>query len=212
MTRTVLITGVSSGIGHAVTAKLIGDEYFVIGIARKIESLEFDAARFCGFEIDLSNLEALPDSFTPILDRFPQLDAAIFCAGRGQFACLEEFSYSQIRNLMDLNFTSQAFMARAIVPMLKQKKRGDIIFIGSEAALKGASKGTIYCASKFALRGFTQALREECARSGVRIALINPGMVRTGFFDDLNFTHGDDESNYILPEDIAEMISSILRL
>ena len=62
------------------------------------------------------------------------------------------------------------------------EKHGHIIVLGSEAALRGAKKGSIYAASKFALRGFLQALREEVSSSGIRITLINPGMVRTTFF------------------------------
>jgi len=113
---------------------------------------------------------------------------------------------------MDLNFTSQAYCARAIVPILKQKKRGDLIFIGSEAALEGSRNGTIYCAGKFALRGFTQALREECSSSNIRVSLINPGMVRTAFFDRLHFEPGAQESQSIQPDEIAELIAFLLKL
>ena len=142
--------------------------------------------------------------------RFPELDAVVFCAGRGQFGSVEEFSYAQIEDLMTLNFTSQAFLVRALMPALKRKKHSDLIFIGSEAALKGSRKGALYCASKFALRGFTQALREECGKSNVRICLINPGMVKTEFFDDLAFEPGDDVSNFIEPDDVAEAVSYVL--
>ena len=66
--------------------------------------------------------------------------------------------------------------------VMKKIGKGDVIFIGSEAALNGSRKGTIYCASKFALRGFAQALRDECSKSSIRVTIINPGMVKTGFF------------------------------
>ena len=103
----------------------------------------------------------------------------IFAAGVGQFGSLEEFSYDQIQALMTINFTSPVLLTRALLPSLKRKTRADLIYIGSEAALKGSRKGAIYCASKFALRGFTQALREECSTDKVRVCLINPGMVLT---------------------------------
>jgi len=97
-----------------------------------------------------------------------------------------------------------------LLPALKRKPHSDLIFIGSEAALKGSRKGALYCASKFAVRGFTQALREECAKSNVRVCLINPGMVKTPFFDDLTFEPGDDDSQFILAEDVAEAVCYVL--
>ena len=82
--------------------------------------------------------------------------------------------------------------------------------MGSEAGLRGSRRGSVYCASKFALRGFAQALREECAASGIRVTIINPGMVLTPFFDDLDFGPGPEPANYVLPEDIADLVTSIL--
>ena len=93
---------------------------------------------------------------------------------------------------------------------MKRQKRGDLIFIGSEAALAGGRKGAIYAASKFALRGLAQSLRQECATSGVRVALINPGMVQTPFYQGTHFTHGAAPENYIRPEDVAEAVLLIL--
>ena len=116
----------------------------------------------------------------------------------------------QIEALINLNFTSQVFLSKALLPNLKRKANSDLIYIGSEAALKGSRKGAIYCASKFALRGFTQALREESANSHVRVCLINPGMVKTNFFNDLNFEPGDHESQAILPEDVAATVAYVL--
>lgn len=212
MNRTVLVTGASSGIGFAVSDRLLAENHNVIGISRNIDESTFQNIRFKGFPIDLSDLDALPDQLSTLFERFPKIDSAVFCSGRGQFGSLEEFSFEQIRTLMDLNFTSQAFIARSLIPRFKRNKSGDMIFIGSEAALSGTRKGTIYCAGKFALRGFTQALRDESSKSGIRITLINPGMVKTAFFDDLDFNHGESPRNAIEPGDIAELIGTILNL
>ena len=138
------------------------------------------------------------------------VEALICCAGRGHFGHLEEFSYAQIRELIDLNFTAQAYLARAFLPHMKRVGRGDLLFMGSEAGLRGSRRGSIYCASKFALRGFAQALREECAASGIRVTIINPGMVLTPFFEELDFEPGPDPANYVMPEDIANLVTTIL--
>ena len=68
---------------------------------------------------------------------------------------------------------------------------GDIIIMGSESGVLGKKKSTLYSAAKFGLRGFSQALRDEVGSSDIRVCLINPGMVRSPFFDDLNFYPGE---------------------
>lgn len=208
--RTVLVTGASSGIGRAVAKSLLRKGHLVIGISRTIEKFRTDIPGFSSVQLDLANMEALPKQLPGLVKAFPNIDAVVFCAGKGQFGSVEEFSYQQINDLMTLNFTSQAYLTRALLPALKRKPRSDLVYIGSEAALKGSRKGAVYCASKFALRGFTQALREECGKSNVRVCLINPGMVRTEFFGSLSFMPGDDASNALLPEDVAEAVLYVL--
>ncbi len=208
--RTILVTGASSGIGRAIAKNLLLQGHHVIGISRDSQKFirKFDG--FTPIQLDLSRLAELPGQLNKLQKQFPGIDGVVFSAGIGLFGSLEEFSYAQIESLMTINFTSQVYLTRALLPMLKRKNKSDLIYIGSEAALKGARKGSIYCASKFALRGFTQALREECAKSCVRISLINPGMVKTDFFQQLSFEPGDDETNYLLPGDVADAVSYVL--
>ena len=208
--RTVLVTGASSGIGLAICRRLLGEGHGVIGVARDFSKSPLHSPAWSPEVVDLAELSALPERLQAIANTYPAIDGVVCCAGRGRFGSLEEFAYTDIRALMDLNFTSQAYVARAFVPLMKRRSGGDLIFIGSEAALSGGRRGAVYSASKFALRGLAQALREECGRSGVRVCVINPGMVRTGFFDSLNFAPGDDPENYLLPEDVAEAAALVL--
>ena len=208
--RNILVTGASSGIGRAIARNLLQQGHHVIGVSRDRGRFIRPMDNFSPVQLDLSRLNDLPQKLRELEQAFPEIDVVIFCAGMGQFGSVEEFSYAQIESLMTINFTSQAFLTRALLPALKRKERSDLIFIGSEAALKGSRKGAVYCASKFAVRGFTQALREECGKSNVRVCLINPGMVKTAFFEPLSFEPGDDESNFIEPEDVAEAVSYVL--
>ena len=208
--RTVLVTGASSGIGRAVARNLLQQGHHVIGVSRDCRKFTRQMNGFSPVQIDFSRLNGLPEKIRELEQTFPEIDAVVFSAGRGQFGSVEEFSYAQIEALMTINFTSQVFLTKALLPALKRKANSDLIFIGSEAALKGSRKGAVYCAGKFALRGFTQALREECSKSNVRVCLINPGMVKTAFFEHLTFEPGDGESNTILPEDVADAVSYVL--
>jgi 3-hydroxy acid dehydrogenase / malonic semialdehyde reductase len=131
-------------------------------------------------------------------------------AGQGRFGSLEEFSYRQIREMVELNLLQHIYIARALTPRLKRVGRGDLVFIGSEAALNGGRKGAVYSACKFALRGLAQSLRDECSQSGVRVSLINPGMVDTAFYDDLDFAPGEAPENHLRAEDVAETVAMVL--
>jgi len=208
--RTILISGASSGIGRACAIALLEQGHFVIGLSRDCSQFSTEHAHFSAVEMDLSAVERLPNQLKQLSKQHPDIDSILFSAGKGQFSSLEEFSFIQIQALMNLNFISQSFLAKAFLPALKRKPLADLIFIGSEAALQGSRKGSVYCASKFALRGFTQALRDECAKSSVRVSLINPGMVQTEFFKELNFMPGEGKNQHLLAEDVAEAVSYIL--
>lgn len=209
--RTVLVTGASSGIGRAIARLLLADGHRVIGTARDSGRFSRSDPNFVGMALDLAKLAEIPAFAKQIQNNFPELDAVVFAAGYGQFGGLEQFSFEQIENLMTVNFTAQAFLTRALLPKLKQKTHASLVYIGSEAALKGSRNGSIYCASKFALRGFTQALRDECGKSSVRVSLVNPGMVDTAFFDTLSFAPGKQPGQALLAGDVADAVAYILQ-
>lgn len=208
--RTVLVSGASAGIGRAICLRLLEEGHRVIGVARDFGKFAWNGEGFLPVEIDLADLEALPQRLKDLSRQHSGIDAVVCNAGRGQFGSLEEFSYQQIRSLVDLNFTSQAYLVRALLPGMKERGRGDVVFIGSEAALSGGRRGAVYSASKSALRAFARSLRQESSRSGIRVCVVNPGMVRTGFFTNLPFAPGDEKDNALLPEEIARLVSFVL--
>jgi len=207
----VIVTGSSSGIGFAVTSLLLEQGFSVIGVSRSGNADQFQHANYINYPLDLADIENLPEQLNKLAGEFADIYSIVFCAGRGQFGGLEEFSFEQIKSLMSLNFLSQAYVARAFVPQFKKRNSGTFIFIGSESALSGSRKGAIYCASKFAVRGLAQALRDECSRNNVRVTIINPGMVNSAFFDGLEFEPGESPENYLLPEDVAQAVAYILK-
>jgi len=208
--KTAIVTGASKGIGLAISKKLLEKGWQVIGIAREFtESL---SSSFIPYPIDLTKIRDLPAAFKKLLEQYPEVDALICNAGRGIFGSLEQLSFEDISSAVSLNFLSHTYLVKTFLPSLKKKNRGHVVFIGSEAALQGKKEGSIYCATKFALRGFSQSLREECATSNIRVSLINPGMVQTNFFDALYFTPGTDPLEHIFPEDVAEATIFLLDL
>ncbi len=192
--RKILVTGASRGIGAAVSRRLIDEGMEIVGIGRDFSSWSEIPEGMEIIELDLSDLDKLPHRMGEIARAHPELNGLVLNAGYGRFGSLEEFSYQQIREMVDTNLVQHLFIARSFLPRIKKLNAGDLIIIGSEAALSGGKKGAVYSACKFGLRGFAQSLRDECSGNGVRVSLINPGMVSTEFFDELNFTPGPDPS------------------
>lgn len=206
----IIVSGASSGIGRAISNRLLQAGYRVTGLARDFSKFPCDDPDFTPISMDLADLDTLPAALDELGRQQAAVDGLICCAGSGRFGSLEEFSPAQIRALLDLNLTSQLYLVRALLPGMKQRSRGNIIFMGSEAALAGGKRGAVYSAAKFGLRGLAQALRQECAASGLRVSIINPGMVQTPFFNELDFRPGEEPDNYILPEDVAAAVQLVL--
>ncbi len=206
-----VISGTSSGIGLAMATKLLERGYGVLGLDRKPAEDGMRHPHYRRELIDLSDIDALPGRIAAIEGDLDQpVRALVNNAGVGRMGFLEQLSVADLRLVMDTNFLSHAIVTKAFLPGMKRRGRGDIVFTGSEAALTGGRQGSVYCASKFAIRGFAQALREECGKSGIRVSLINPGAVRTPFFHDLHFEPGEGEDAAIAPEDVAETLAMIL--
>jgi short-subunit dehydrogenase len=204
--RTTVITGASSGIGRETVVQLLDAGHKVIGMARDFTRNPIQSDDFQSITLDFADIEACEVNLKRLSKNLTGITDLVCCAGMGQFGSLEEFSFAQIKALMEVNFISQAYVVRAFVPQLKQHGRGSIVFVGSEAALTGSRRGSIYCASKFAMRGFAQALREECGGNGIRVGIVNPGMVKTPFFEELDFAPGDSAENYVEAADVASAI------
>jgi short-subunit dehydrogenase len=202
-----LVTGGSTGIGAAIVNKLVSIECHVTNVSRRKTTI--DSPFVQSIQCDLSNLDGIEQALNGALKR-ESFRGAVLCHGYGDFGGLEQFSAARIRRLVDTNLTSHILLARLIIPKMKAAGSGTLVLLGSEAGLQGGRQGAVYAASKFALRGLAQSLRQECSSSGVRVSLVNPGMVDTPFFDKLSFTPGENKENALTAEDVANAVMAIL--
>jgi len=191
--RTVLVTGHSKGIGLAISESLLRTGHCVVGVARsKIE----DRDNLHQYSVDLSELDSIAAFTKSLLNKtsadnhFNTIDAVVCNAGAG--------------------LVSPLVLLRALLPTLKKHKRSDIVFIASESAVQGGRYGSIYSAAKFGLRGAAQSLRVECASSNCHVGIVNPGMVKTGFFNELSFEPGEAWQHSLQANDVATAVMAIL--
>jgi short-subunit dehydrogenase len=210
--RCIIVSGSSSGIGRSISEILLKAGAEVIGLARNHNKFDPESKNYKPYEVDISDTKNLSQTFSTVLSAYPRVDGFVSNAGFGDFKGLENFSSEKIISYVNTNLVSHMILTKLLIPKMKKYNSGKIIFIGSEAALKGSQKASLYNTVKFGLRGFSQAIREECSGSKVHVSLINPGMVRTNFFEKLNFSPGDDPSNAIEAYDVAQLILSIFEM
>ncbi len=201
-----LVTGASKGIGQAISRRLLDTGRRVIGLSRNAPESLLGHAGYRHIHTDLLDPDTLQAALDEVLSSETVLDTLVSCAGAGWFGSLEQHSSRHVLDILQLNLNAHILIARQLLPAFKTRKRGDLLFIGSEAALRGGRYGSVYAAAKTGLRGFTRALREETASAGIRVMLINPGMVRTDFYDHTHFTPGRHDDNALLPEQIADAV------
>lgn len=205
--KKILMTGVSSGIGLACAQVLLQNGFSVLGLSRNKPAI--DHANFHWQMCDLANAQAVQQCCKEILAK-QVFDGMIYCAGVGHFGCLEQLASKDMQSDMQVNCLSAMQITNAILPTMKKQQQGFCIYFGSEAALKGAKQGSLYCATKFALRGFSQSLAEEVRADHIRVTLINCGLVKTNFHNHARFEPAAEADCSIEMDVIAEQVLSLV--
>jgi 3-oxoacyl-[acyl-carrier protein] reductase len=210
----VLITGGSSGIGKETAKQFIAKGATVIITGRSISKLEKVANEIGAipFPFYISDLENIPKKVTKILALFEgKIDALINNAGIGIFPELGEITQKDLENIYATNVFGMALLTQEFLPVFRKQNYGNIVNIGSTASLKGFAKGSVYAASKFAVRGMTQSWQAELRKYNIRVSLVNPSEVTTAFADDSR-KEREEETNKIGPKDIADTIISLVEM
>ena len=210
----VLITGGSSGIGAATAKQFIAKGAKVVITGRDENKLQQVAAEIGAIPLlfDISDLKAIPQKAKEAIGLLEgKIDVLVNNAGIGVFPMLGEITEADLLTVYNTNVFGLALLTQELVPTFKAQQSGDIINIGSTASLKGFARGSVYAASKFAVRGMTQSWQAELRRDNIRVCLVNPSEVTTAFTDATR-TERSEESNKLGSEDIAHTILSIVEL
>ncbi len=184
MTRHVMITGASSGIGAAVARHLAGpDNALSLGARRvgRLPKIVPDAGAFCG-QLDVTNEESVSAFIAAAQEHHGPIDVLINNAGLARGAeKVAEATGEAWREMVETNIMGVLHMTRRILPTMLDRRTGHIVMLGSVAGRQTYQGGSVYCATKRALMSITEAIRQETLGSGVRVSSIDPGMVETEF-------------------------------
>ena len=213
--KVVLITGASKGIGKAI-AEVAGKKNIVSLFSRSetelksiSETLNKQGSKSIFFAGDIKNELDIKNAVQKTLDTYGRIDILVNNAGIGYFKEISEFTYQEFDEIQKVNLYGTFLFCKYVSAFMIKAKSGYIINISSVAGLNGFKTGTAYSASKFAVNGFTESLREDLKQYGIGVSVVCPGSVATGFGGlDEKKLQGKD---YMLePEDVARTVQYLI--
>jgi len=183
--RTVLVTGASSGFGELTATRLLASgSWKVYASARNPDDLEsLQKAGAIPLKLDVTSDEDVAAAINTIIERDGRVDGLLANAGYGLYGTVEQLPLNQAQAEFDVNVHGVARLVRAALPHMRQAGSGNIVITTSVAAYASTAGMAWYSASKFAVRGLVDGLRQEVASFGVKVSMIEPGAVKTGFED-----------------------------
>ncbi|KXT59162.1 Beta-galactosidase [Streptococcus oralis] len=190
---TILITGASGGLAQEMVKLLPNDQLILLGRNKeKLAQLYGNHSHTELVEIDITDDQALETLVTDLYLRYGKIDVLINNAGYGIFEEFDKISNQDIHQMFEVNTFALMNLSRLIARHMKKSRKGHIINIVSMAGLIATGKSSLYSATKFAAIGFSNALRLELMPYGIYVTTVNPGPIRTGFFD-----QADPDGSYL---------------
>lgn len=228
MSKVILITGASSGIGKACAELLAKEGHIVYGTSRKPQNSENSHITF--LQCDVVDRDAVSKCVDQIVSEQGRIDVVMNNAGAGIVGALELTTKEEFDFQMKVNFEGVFNVCTAVVPVFRKQRSGTVINVSSVGGVMGLPFQGLYSASKFAVEGFSEALRLEMHPFGVNVVLLEPGDFNTGFtghrmvseatknsedyakqFDITLKLIEDNENNGSNPQKIAQLVSKIVK-
>ncbi|AJM92016.1 SDR family oxidoreductase [Nitrosopumilus piranensis] len=216
MEKVALVTGSSSGIGLESALALAKDGYHTFASIRNLskagelenaakkENLPIDV-----IELDVDKEESIVAAIKKIMEDTGRLDVLVNNAGYGQFGCTEDVSVEDFRKQFETNFFSVVRIIQEVAPIMRNQKSGIIVNISSVAGRMGLPGSPAYISSKFALEGLGECLRYELGQFGIKTTLIEPGVIKTNFFESMKIPDSKSDPKY---KELTDHILSGLKM
>ena len=201
--RTVLVTGCSSGIGLATCHVLSRNNFMTYGTvrnlskAKKIQDLiNRENLSLKIFRLDVNDNQSIKITVKKILTDTGRIDVLINNAGYGMFGPIEEITTQEVKKQFETNFFGTIRLIKAIVPIMRKQGNGTIVNISSMVGRFGVPLNSAYVSSKFAVEGLSESLSFELEEFGIRVIVIEPGVVKSDFFQNVKVKGMNLESPY----------------
>ena len=211
MSRTWLITGVSSGFGYEMTKQLLEKGDVVIGTVRNTTKVEDLIQKYpVNFDcriLDVTDVAAVQQTVKESFEKHGKIDVVVSNAGYGLFGCAEELSDDEINHIIATNLTGSIQLIKTSLPYLRKQGGGRIIQLSSYGGQVAYPANSMYHATKFGIEGFCEAVAQEVAQFNIGVTIVEPGGARTECHGFLNML---DASKGLAPGDPAKMAQRII--
>ena len=205
--KVVIVTGASRGIGLAITQNLSAAGAQVFGLARTIPTGAPATSRVRFVQVDIRIADQVQSAVATILSETGRVDILVNNAGVEHFIDVAGTDESKYNEILDTNMRGAYLFTRAVLPSFQTRRTGHIVFINSVSGLRGYAQESVYCASKWGLAGFADALEEELRPQGVRVTSIFPGATDTELATGSWSPAADPRRAFFLtPDDIARAV------
>lgn len=197
-TKTVLITGSSSGIGKASAKKFVSEGWNVIATMRSPEK-EVELRNFDNIlvtKLEVTNPSSIQTAIDDGVKRFGKIDALINNAGFGVFGAFETATEEQVQKLFNVNVFGYMNVIRAILPHFRQRGEGSLLNVSSQGGRITFPTCSLYHATKFAIEGFAESLSYELLPQNINVKIIEPGATDTSFVGSANMGENDSVITY----------------
>lgn len=192
MTQKVwFITGASRGLGAEVAKAALAAGEKVIATRRGRDGLNFaaDHAALLALEMDVTDQIQIEATVKSSMSRFGRIDVLVNNAGFGPLGAIEETTVEQVERIYRTNVFGLLNVIRAVLPIMRQQRAGHIINFSSLGGFRASAGWGVYCATKFAVEGITEALHDELAPLAIHATVVEPGFFRTDFMDSLSLAN-----------------------
>lgn len=194
--RVWFVTGASRGLGAAIVRTLLDAGERVVATARKRDPLAAafgaDSDALLSLSLDVTDPAAVQTAVASALEYFGRIDVLVNNAGYGDLSLFEESTVEDVRAQYDTNVFGLMHVTRAVLPGMRAQRSGRIFNVSSVGGIVGGASGSLYCASKFAVEGFTESLAQEIAPFGIHATIVEPGFFRTDFLEATSVKHGSN--------------------
>ncbi len=202
MEKIAVVTGSSSGIGFETSLALSREGYFTYATMRNLKKADVikkiakdEGLPLKVIELDVDNENSTEEAIKSIIEEKQRIDVLVNNAGWGIWGTAEDVSLEEFREQFETNFFSVVRMIQKVSPIMRKQGSGNIVNISSVAGRIGFPVSTAYISSKFALEGLSECLRFELGQFGINVIIIEPGVIKTNFFDSMKTAKKADESD-----------------
>lgn len=211
MSKVIVITGGSEGLGKAIAKRLIKDNKIII-ISNNEEKLKKTATEIqCDYVVcDVTNYKQIENAIDTILKKYINIDILINNAGVWLEGDLTENTFEKISNCIDVNTKGPIYMTKAVLPNMYKNKSGLIINVCSQASFDNDDYSIVYNASKWAMRGFNRSIQRDISKKGVKVTGFYPGFMQTNLFKKAGNDY--DTSTGLEVEKVAKAIEYIINV